>query len=371
MNKKIGILSLPFHRNYGGILQSYALYRVIHNLGYSPCLLNRDIVNHVSKKEWLINLMHNFSSFVGIKKQPTSYQILRESLSSMLSFVEQNIPNRLNFFKFKTLENINFDAVIVGSDQVWRKGYTPDTKLYFFDFLKNNNIIRIAYAASFGVDTWQFDTNETSELKALAQKFVSISVREDSAVELCKKYLEVPAQQVLDPTLLLSKKDYEEVVNVESSSSSKAKLLLFNLSNNDFKNQVSHKIAELLNADVVDFNLPVYTDYFLSEVYHFKGIETWLEAFATTDFVLTDSFHGTAFAINFNKPFIAFGSKERGQARFLSLLKMFGLENRLVDNLEDAIRVCNEPIDWNDVNTRLAQYRKDSLDYLKNALADG
>ena len=67
MNKKIGILSLPFHRNYGGILQSYALYRVIHNLGYSPCLLNRDIVNHVSKKEWLINLMHNFSSFVGIK----------------------------------------------------------------------------------------------------------------------------------------------------------------------------------------------------------------------------------------------------------------------------------------------------------------
>lgn len=72
----------------------------------------------------------------------------------------------------------------------------------------------------------------------------------------------------------------------------------------------------MLSAEVVDFNLPVYTDYFLSEVYQFKSVESWLDSFAGADFVLTDSFHGTAFAINFNKPFIAFGSKERGQARF-------------------------------------------------------
>lgn len=72
----------------------------------------------------------------------------------------------------------------------------------------------------------------------------------------------------------------------------------------------------MLSAEVVDFNLPVYTDYFLPEVYQFKSVESWLDSFASADFVLTDSFHGTAFAINFNKPFIAFGSKERGQARF-------------------------------------------------------
>ena len=152
MNKKIGILSLPFHRNYGGILQSYALYRVIQKLGYSPCLLNRDVVNHVSKKEWLINIKRNLFSIIGIKSHPTCYQILRESLSSMLSFVDKNIPNRLNFYEFSTLENIKFDAVVVGSDQVWRKGYTPDTKLYFLSFLKTHNTKRIAYAASFGVD---------------------------------------------------------------------------------------------------------------------------------------------------------------------------------------------------------------------------
>ena len=127
----------------------------------------------------------------------------------------------------------------------------------------------------------------------------------------------------------------------------------------------------MLSAEVVDFNLPVYTDYFLSEVYQFKSVESWLDSFASADFVLTDSFHGTAFAINFNKPFIAFGSKERGQARFLSLLRMFGLENRLVDNLEDAKKACTEPIDWDDVNARLAKYRKESLDFLTHALADG
>ena len=371
MNKKIGILSLPFHRNYGGILQSYALYRVIQKLGYSPCLLNRDVVNHVSKKEWLINIKRNLFSIIGIKSHPTCYQILRESLSSMLSFVDKNIPNRLNFYEFSALENVKFDAVVVGSDQVWRKGYTPDTKLYFLSFLKTHNTKRIAYAASFGVDTWQFDTNETEELQSLAQSFKSVSVREDSAVELCEKNLGVPALQVLDPTLLLTKKDYEEIAGVNSVSSHKKQLLLFNLSNNEFKSQVSQSIAELLSAEVVDFNLPVYTDYFLSEVYQFKSVESWLDSFASADFVLTDSFHGTAFAINFNKPFIAFGSKERGQARFLSLLRMFGLENRLVDNLDEAKKVCAEPIDWADVNERLANYRKQSLDFLNHALADG
>ena len=347
MNKKIGILSLPFHRNYGGILQSYALYRVIQKLGYSPCLLNRDVVNHVSKKEWLINIKRNLFSIIGIKSHPTCYQILRESLSSMLSFVDKNIPNRLNFYEFSALGNVKLDAVVVGSDQVWRKGYTPDTKLYFLSFLKTHNTKRIAYAASFGVDTWQFDTNETEELQSLAQSFKSISVREDSAVELCEKN------------------------GVNSVSSHKKQLLLFNLSNNEFKSQVSQSIAELLSAEVVDFNLPVYTDYFLSEVYQFKSVESWLDSFASADFVLTDSFHGTAFAINFNKPFIAFGSKERGQARFLSLLRMFGLENRLVDNLDEAKKVCAEPIDWADVNARLANYRKQSLDFLTHALADG
>ena len=98
-----------------------------------------------------------------------------------------------------------YDAFIVGSDQVWRPSYNQHLEQAFLNFTENwKNVKRIAYAASFGVDNWEFTKKQTKECKRLVQKFDFVSVREDTAVNLCKEHLGIEATHVLDPTLLLS-----------------------------------------------------------------------------------------------------------------------------------------------------------------------
>ena len=105
----------------------------------------------------------------------------------------------------------NFEAYVVGSDQVW----LPSFSLGPFKFVTRDNVKRIAYAASFGHATWQYDDEQTKKASQLAKKFDAISVREDSGVTLCKDYLKVKALHVLDPTMLLNPKDYLSVINVK------------------------------------------------------------------------------------------------------------------------------------------------------------
>ena len=97
-------------------------------------------------------------------------------------------------------------------------------------------------------------------------------------------------------------------------------------------------------------------------------VETWLRGFYDADFVVTDSFHACVFSILFEKPFIVYGNKERGMARFHSLLSIFGLENRLIINSATAQKVIAEPIDWNAVNVRKKEWQEKSLNFLKNNL---
>lgn len=100
------------------------------------------------------------------------------------------------------------------------------------------------------------------------------------------------------------------------------------------------------------------------------SIEKWIGGFAHSKFIVADSFHATVFAILFNKPFITIANKERGLARFMSLLQMVGLENRLVfDSKEVDDNLITSTIEWNEVNKRLANKRTESLTFLKNSLA--
>ncbi len=104
--------------------------------------------------------------------------------------------------------------------------------------------------------------------------------------------------------------------------------------------------------------------------YQYPPVEAWLKSFHDADFVVTDSFHGTVFSIIFNKPFIAISNKARGSARFLSLLKIFGLENRLVNDLAEVnVSLLNASIDYGHVNEILASFRANSIDFIKNSLS--
>ena len=267
-----------------------------------------------------------------------------------------------------------FDAFVVGSDQVWRPCYSPHLPTYFLDFVKDNNRVKkTAYAASFGVDAWEFSESETKMAKRLAPLFDAISVREDSGVSLCKEYLNVDAKHVLDPTLLLAKEDYIALFEAENEPRSEGDLFTYILDATTSKSEIIAQVANELS--LTPFAVQAKTNKRSRKNYkhHIDDlivppVTKWLRAFYDAKFVVTDSFHGCVFSILFNKPFIAIGNHDRGLARFNSLLSNFNLENRLTFEDSDSIdreQRIKSKIDWDSVNSNLTNKKEYSLSFIK------
>lgn len=205
------IVTQRLENNYGGILQNYALQKILIRNNHSPItvdVLPRQTPWWIYLCSWMKTCLFLFFKakrrhFAKIGKIP-----FRNSLFGL--FVSENIKTTGLCRKLSknVLAQYKADAVIVGSDQVWRPMYNCRIEDMFLKFAKDFPMKRISYAASFGVDFWEYTPQKTKVCSELAQKFDAISVREESGVELCKVHLGVDATWVLDPTLLLTKEDY-------------------------------------------------------------------------------------------------------------------------------------------------------------------
>jgi hypothetical protein len=378
---KILILTQPLWNNYGGILQAYALQTVLKRMGHDVAtdskpyrntsiirciavVLKRIILKYVLRKN--INTSVFFPFF-------RSTRLINIISQYTLDFVEENM-NTVDLFKFKIGKRPDiklaktFDAIIVGSDQVWRNRYS-DVSAHLLDFTKGMNIKRIAYAASFGKDDLSEYTPELIKRTAeLAKQFDAISVREDSGVFLCEKYWNVEAVHLLDPTFLLDKNDYIRLVENSNVSQSQGNLFVYILDRMTEKQHIVNKISSALHLSAFEI-LPEKVSSLkdLKELgkYILSPVTQWLQSFIDAKFIVTDSFHGTVFSIIFNKPFIVIGNKERGLARILSLLKMVNLENRLVFSSDElANEIIFEKIEWHYINNIVYEKRKDSIRFL-------
>lgn len=371
MKKKIAILTQPLGANYGGILQNYALQQILIKLGYNPITINRINVS----RSWIINflayLRNETLNKIRGKYIPVFTKKDREKVfKNLYCFVEQSIQNSKQIEKTSDLKKYfdkeDFYAVIVGSDQTWRPKYSPKIENYFLDFLKENNkIIKLAYATSFGTDKWEFSEPEKEICKSLAQNFNSISVREKTAIDICKNKFNVEAELVLDPTLLLNKEDYIKLLNLDNNIKSGTKSLFYYVLDNAPKNK--QFITDIEKKNIFKIQSIQATAETINTV--MPSVREWILSFYNNDIVITDSFHGTVFSIIFNKPFFSVVNKERGASRFESLLGLFGLENRLIYDVENFdINRLNEPIDFNSVNKKLEVNRLKSLEFLTENL---
>ncbi|MOA02878.1 Polysaccharide pyruvyl transferase [compost metagenome] len=263
--------------------------------------------------------------------------------------------------------------MIVGSDQTWRPQYSPNIENFFLDFLEGIEIKRIAYASSFGVDEWEFNEEQTRRSAALAKQFDAISVREDSGVELCRKFLGVESTHVLDPTLLLEKETYAALYRNKEILGRQG-IYTYILDQADWKDQIVETAKQVLckpqynNQPKVDIsNL---TTENLSD-YKMPSLEGWIKGFADADFVITDSFHGTVFSIIFNKPFISLINRDRGASRFYSILDKLGLSDRRLLATFDEKSLENllvKPVNYADVSKKLGALCKNSEFFLNNSL---
>lgn len=365
---RIGIISLHLSCNYGGNLQSYALQTALERLGHSVEVINkkpyfelpstltvirRYISKYVLGRDIDIQVERNNNLLIAksLTREKTG------SLHKVIPFADRYIHKK-NIDFFCELSKYDYDAYVVGSDQCWRPLYATPIQGYFLSFAKSWNVKRLSYAASFGVDNWEYSEYDTLKCKDLVRKFDAVSVREDSGVKLCKDYLEVNAKHVLDPTMLLTKEDYIALIDAfkqEKECESVNGLFCYMLDITEQKQNVVNSVSMAWN-----------TEYTLCKESY---MEEWLNAFYGAKVVLVDSFHGTVFSIIFNKSFWVIGNAKRGNARFASLLKMFDLEDRLVDPQNCACIDWKAEINWKAVNEKLELFRNVSMAFLVDSLA--
>ena len=380
---KIGIITHPIIYNYGGILQNYALQQVLKNMGHEVYTLDKHIETAFKTKVLSLG-KRSLLKLTGKNVKLRGWQTKEESNiinSNTRSFVEQYITTTnsiiANSEVNKLHEKYRLDAYVVGSDQVWRRNEARGNDLEFLSFLEHNkDVKKIAYAASFGVSEWEFKEEETIKFKRLAQLFDAISVREDSGVKLCENFLNVEAQHLIDPTMLLLKDNFVSLVKAANINKSKGNLFTYVLDRSTEKKEVIKRISDELGMNPFEvmpeqnYKMDLEDNFDIHKCV-FPKIEQWLRAFMDAEYVITDSFHGTAFAIIFNKPFISIVNKRRGASRFYSLLKTFGLENRAISE-EDSIdlNLIKEQIDFTKVNEILSDEREKSMRFLKDVLND-
>jgi hypothetical protein len=372
---KIGIFTLPLHTNYGGILQAYALQKVLRDMGHEAWLINRErnFKLPLSKAPfvYLRRLIRKYLLFRKDavifleKKKRKEYSVISVNVQK---FIKQNMQPIMAIMHVNDIPKNFFDVIIVGSDQIWRPRYNkPKIENAFLDFTKKWNFVkRIAYAASFGTSNWEYSKLQTNKCRKLIRKFDAISVREASGINLCKEHFNVDAQLVLDPVMLLDALEYVELAKKERGGV-EGELFVYILDSNKEKHSGINIMSQTLNYKAF------YASTDNSKANLDKRItipvEEWLKSFFLAKFIVTDSFHACIFSVLLNKPFIVYGNLERGLSRIQSLLKLFELEDRLIINLNDlSYNKINATIDWEKTNRILEEYREKSLQFLKTNL---
>lgn len=371
--KKIAILTQPLGHNYGGIIQNYALQKVLKDMGHQPETINRVGNRHAFQILFILSRCKQFVYKYILQKNILTKKerelIDKNNLSFLKKYINRSVLINADNDLSEYFKNNKFDAVIVGSDQTWRPKYSPNIYNYYLDFLEDNQQIKkLAYASSFGTAEWEYTTEETEKCKKLVKQFDAISVREAAGVDLCKNKLGVDATHLLDPTLLLTADDYSEIINRPKENKELFTYVLDeSKEKQDFINEVSQKLNLKQHTNQgISFNANVKRP--LEELIK-PPLETWLQGFRDAEFVITDSFHGTVFSIINKKPFISLVNVERGASRFESFLSKLGLEERMVYDVETFDQnLLEKNIDYEAVHQKLNVLKEESLNFLKENL---
>lgn len=372
IDMKIGILTLPFNNNYGGYLQAYALMTVLKRMGHQPTLIMRrhnkpKISARCKIKLFVTGLL---KTILTLKKHQIIYDVEygfnkkgRDMHKFVNEFMQPQTPYLYDTVSLKKYCEGKFDAYIVGSDQVWRAIYVPDIKNFYLDFTKGWDVIRIAYAASFGTDHPEYTDKQVLQCGKLLKYFDAVSIREKSGNKVFESFGwgNLNPNVVLDPTMLLNANDYSKVLPSDPSESL-GKVFYYVLDLNPTLKNLLEDTSSLLEKEL----------YGISNIQHvgevLPSIEEWLINIRDSNFVVTDSFHGMVFSIIFHKPFIVCVNFDRGVERFISLLDELGLSDRIYNSDCNLQILMANDINWIDVEKRISLLREKSINFLKQQL---
>ncbi len=357
---KVGVITFHNAINYGALLQTYALQKSIINMGYEAEVIDYSNPN-IDKKRKKPSLKEY--------RNPLNYY--NDRLTYNFESVKEKKLNAFSNARIKktekaTRENITdisskLDVVFTGSDQVWNDSITNFDDTYYLDFIPESK--RCSYAASIGNET--IPVENIPRMKRLLSNYRAISVREETAKEALKQQMGICAIRVLDPTLLISAEEYKEITKEYRKITKKRYILLYMLLYSESLVHSAKKMAKEKGVPVLCINSSGKRIKGVIDCSD-AGIEEWLSLFFNADFIFTNSFHGTAFSINFNKQFNVELPPSRIQAssRVKDILKMFNLEKQLIEKGE----IKSNIIKYELVNKKLSTEREKSKKFLINAI---
>lgn len=365
---KIAVITLHRVFNYGSILQAYATQKILEEIGHDV-----EIIDYITEQRTLRRLIFNipnskkslFSKVVYIPLKIFSI-IIKKLVFGRFMHKNLNLTKK-KYISYTDLQRSipEADIYITGSDQVWNSEYNEGIDKGFFLEFVPSKYKRIAYSSSFGKE--KLDDCEYNETKNFIHKYANISVREDTALEILNELGYSNATCVLDPTLQMEK---EEWIKLAKRRVVKEKYLLLMLLYNEDNSGTEYAqiIAKQKGLKIVklswEYKKPKGVDILKTH----KSPEEFLSLFLYADYIVTNSFHGLAYSINFNKDFIIIPRNEFN-TRIESMLRLTNLQSRMLVN-GFSQRVIDMKIDYVKINSILEEERKKGVKYLKKATFD-
>lgn len=366
MKQTVGIITMHRVKNYGSVLQTFALQKVIDSLGYKS-----EVIDYIYPNSWqydrgvtpvVYNWKNKIAKFLWLKPMWRKY-------NKMDRFISNNIvlsPKYFNPTDFNNNPPI-YDIYLTGSDQVWNPKYTKGDPVFFLGSINSSN--KISYSSSFALDKLPVEYLE--EYKKHLSKYKYISVREDNGKILVKEMIGKDVPVVLDPTLLLNKEQWFSFIKKRKPIIKGHYILLYILDYavnpyeilNSFFGNKTEKSKKIVSIGMLK-DMNCHIDRTMKDA----SIEDFLNLFYYSDLVITSSFHGTAFAVNFGKPLLSIVPNACDD-RQLTLLNLLGLDNCILnDNCKDFsnIKMKQNSIE---IQNKLEEYRIMSINYLEKALS--
>lgn len=354
--KRIGILTVHSNANPGSMLQAYALQTSITKILNERC--NCEIINYM-----IPNLFWGRSQGSILPIRILIWLYFKYANKKYLEFGNKYLKlypsKRIKPKKLSNYSNL-YDAVIVGSDQIWntRAGAYWDPN-YLLDWV-DKKTLKISYAASFGTD--ELENEWYDRFKKALLSFHALSVRENNGVHIINCLIKNKVEWVLDPTLLLDKNYWSKIAIRPKETNY---IFVYCINRSRKTEQLIREMSAKTGMEIVQCTVGLKSLLSGVKTIRFISPEEWMGYMLYSNYAVVSSFHGTAFAINFNKQFIVDTGDYRG-SRMKSILKLFALEDRIItqDMQIDTIKT----IDFVPVNEKLQKEREKSISYLKTAL---
>lgn len=345
---KVSLLTYHWEDNYGATMQAYATYKAIRELGHDAEFIDLRLPYSPSIMQRLV------------------FFLKRRRFNSFRKRFFTNLTPR-TYWSVEDLQNDppQSDCYLVGSDQTWNPNIARNLLPAFFLKFGDKSVKRVTYATSIGQNSWcGSEAISDEEIREALSGFDKILLREDSAIRICKEKFGHEAEQVIDPVMLFSA--YPELTGDLVPS---GEVIAYKLIDDAGFYDMAKDIADSIGLPIRSIGSVRRPEGYRSS--YPEKLEDWVKRLASASLVLTDSFHGTVFSLLYHRPFVVYVGDPSRTTRIESLLSQLGLSERLLtsrNSAEEFKEIANRQIDWDRVDKRIDELRKESFIKLKSAL---